>query len=73
MKINRNEKIHRKISELSSGAVFNYGEEVYMLIVGIDAAEAHEFNAINLVDGDATYFDGSMFVLPHPNASLTLE
>ena len=72
MKINRNEKIHRKISELSSGAVFNYGEEVYMLIVGIDTA-TQEFNAINLVDGDATYFDGSMFVLPHPNASLTLE
>ena len=72
MKINRNEKIHRKISELSSGAVFNYGEEVYMLIVGI-AAATQEFNAINLVDGDATYFDGSMFVLPHPNASLTLE
>ena len=72
MKINRNEKIHRKISELSPGAVFNYGEEVYMLIVGIDAA-TQEFNAINLVDGDATYFDGSMFLLPHPNASLTLE
>ena len=72
MKINRNEKIHRKISELSSGAVFNYGEEVYMLIVGIETA-TQEFNAINLVDGDATYFDGSMFVLPHPNASLTLE
>ena len=38
MKINRNEKIHRKISELSVGAAFNYDEEVYMLIVGIDAA-----------------------------------
>lgn len=72
MKINRNEKFHRKISELSAGAVFNYDEEVYMLIAGIETA-THNFNAIDLVNGDATYFDGSMFVLPRPDASLTLE
>jgi hypothetical protein len=71
MKINRNEKTHRKISELCAGAVFTHNEEVYMLIVGIDTV-TYEFNAVNLISGESSYFDGHIFVVPCPNAVLDL-
>ena len=68
MKINRNAAAAR-FCTLEYGDVFTFMKKVFMVVCDDDTG----VNAVNLETFTFSEFDNDALVIPHPNASLTLE
>ena len=69
MKINRNAAGGVMFCTLEYGDVFTFMEKVFMVVCDDDIG----VNAVNLETFILTDFINDALVIPHPNASLTLE
>lgn len=68
MNINRNYSGTTRFKQLKIGDVFTFDDRVYM-VTNSDSGDT----VVDLGNGEMTYIDGDVIVIPHPTATLNLN
>lgn len=64
MTIIRNDKNHFDFSLLTNGDVFRYQDDIFMVIKEVENKNGGIYNAIDLENGDLTFFYSDEEVIP---------